>query len=236
MPRLKNRPLPPLTESDIERFWSKVDRSNPDGCWPWTASCFPNGYPQFQLSGEPFVATRVAYFIQYGVDPMDLGVLHHCDNPPCCRGKCLFLGTALDNKRDSMAKGRHAKGDNTHARLYPEQFKAAYQKGLATRRLNPEKYWPRGKRSWVSLHPEKVKRGDDHWTKQHPDLIRRGYKLPSGTHRGESNGKAILSEQQVLDIRAKRKQGVPVKILAKDNGVGIGTIYAIVKRRIWAHL
>lgn len=33
-------------------------------------------------------------------------VLHKCDNRPCSRPRCLFLGTQLDNVTDMITKGR----------------------------------------------------------------------------------------------------------------------------------
>ena len=36
---------------------------------------------------------------------------HHCDTPLCVRVSHLFLGTPGDNNRDSMMKGRRAKGE-----------------------------------------------------------------------------------------------------------------------------
>lgn len=54
--------------------------------------------------------------------------------------------------------------------------------------------------------------------------------------RGSKHGCAILTEEQVLIIRQRLKNGdVGIKI-AKEFGVNKGTIYAINKRRIWAHL
>ena len=45
-------------------------------------------------------------------------MLHQCDNPPCVNPSHLFLGTALDNALDMVAKRRHAFGEkNSGAKL-----------------------------------------------------------------------------------------------------------------------
>jgi hypothetical protein len=41
-----------------------------------------------------------------GVDVKDLFVLHSCDNPPCCNPNHLRTGTAKDNSRDMVERGR----------------------------------------------------------------------------------------------------------------------------------
>jgi len=98
-----DRPRAPL----YERFWSKVIKG--DGCWLWTGAHGPDGRGQIQVkSGDTRLtsATRVSWMLHYGPVPRELSVLHKCDNPPCVNPDHLFLGTAKDNIRDCILKGR----------------------------------------------------------------------------------------------------------------------------------
>ena len=102
-----NKPIPQLSESDKERFFSKISKIQTEkGCLEWTAAKDEYGYGMFWVDGKTFRATRIIYSLHYGVDPSELLVCHHCDNPSCCRPECLFLGTDKDNHRDRERKGR----------------------------------------------------------------------------------------------------------------------------------
>lgn len=91
-----------------KRLWAKVTRS--DGCWIWTGATHPNGYGHLRGEGgvaAPFVyAHRAVYELTFGPIPDGLSVCHTCDNPRCVRPDHLWLGTASDNMRDCVAKGR----------------------------------------------------------------------------------------------------------------------------------
>ncbi len=105
-----NRPIPKLTDSDLTRYWAKVDKAGPDDCWEWAAGKVQNGYGKFWLNGFSFQANRIVYFIEHEVDPNDKQVCHSCDNPGCCNPKHLWLGTDQDNTDDCKQKGRDARG------------------------------------------------------------------------------------------------------------------------------
>ena len=91
-----------------ERFWEKVCKSaDPNGCWEWTARINTYGYGQFNVSKRvPIHAHRMAWILTNGPIPEGLYACHKCDNRRCVRPDHLFIGTATDNNRDMVAKGR----------------------------------------------------------------------------------------------------------------------------------
>jgi hypothetical protein len=98
---------------DHEWFWRNVNRTDdPEECWVWKLGTTDNGYGLVKKSGLPTRrAHRVAWMVHTGeLPPDELMVCHHCDNPPCVNPKHLFLGTAMDNHKDMVSKGRRAPG------------------------------------------------------------------------------------------------------------------------------
>ena len=115
------------------RFWSKVDKSDADGCWPWTAARDRDGYGAFKVEGRMWRAPRWL-FSQTNALTDDEIVRHTCDNPPCVRPDHLVLGSAKDNAADQVDRGRSASGQRHGSHTHPETRRRGSANGSA--RLN----------------------------------------------------------------------------------------------------
>ena len=62
-----------------------------------------------QINKRTYLCHRVSYLAHYGIDPLDLCVMHDCDNPTCFNPEHLILGTKAENNHDRNAKNRQAR-------------------------------------------------------------------------------------------------------------------------------
>ena len=116
----------PLSDADIERFWSKVDKS--EGCWVWRGKPDRDGYGCIQLARpkRKRLAHRVAYQIANGEIPDGMYVLHRCPgkhNPLCVNPEHLIAGTPWQNMQDKYAQGTMACGSRQgNSRLHEDDI------------------------------------------------------------------------------------------------------------------
>jgi hypothetical protein len=101
-----------LTEDDIARFWSKVDRlDDENACHLWNGCRSAHGYGRFLHKGKYLRAHRLALLLTKGMDP-NLIAAHSCDNPPCANPNHLFPKTQIENIAERNEKGRQDHGPN----------------------------------------------------------------------------------------------------------------------------
>lgn len=85
----------------------------PSGCHLWTGGTGSHGYGVIGYKGAVTIANRVLWQETHGVTlTRNQYVCHRCDNRLCCNIRHLFIGSAMDNTRDMVAKGRHCGGPN----------------------------------------------------------------------------------------------------------------------------
>jgi len=114
--------------NSADNFWHRVNKGAPDECWEWRGKRDKNGYGQVGWKGRSTRAHRVALSLVDGGWDNPLGVLHECDNPPCCNPSHLWRGSNNDNMRDKMEKNRQsrkgARGERSgSAKLTSEQVR-----------------------------------------------------------------------------------------------------------------
>lgn len=196
-----------LSEKDIARFWSKVnkdgplpDQSNPHyaglgPCWIYTGrGRNGSGYGLFGAQGRMLLVHRLSFRLVVGEIPKGEGyhgtcVLHRCDNPICVNPEHFRLGTQQDNEDDKHLKGRAPKGDN----------------------------------HWSRLHPEKAARGDRNGAHTRPERV----------NRGEDVGNSKLTADQVREIRSSTGSHAST---GRRYGVTGELVSLIRKRKVWKHL
>lgn len=101
-------------KSYLDRFWEKVDKSDINGCWLWTASKDKDGYGSLSTDRGIEKAHRLSWRLHFGGIPKNMCVCHKCDNPSCVNPQHLFLGTNLDNVADRTNKDRGVRGSSCH--------------------------------------------------------------------------------------------------------------------------
>lgn len=97
-------------DSIIIRFWNKVNKEGPNGCWEWVGKIKvgkEGGYGIFR----DMRAHRYSWELFNGLIPDKLIICHKCDNRKCVNPDHLFLGTQFDNMKDMTKKGRRAYGE-----------------------------------------------------------------------------------------------------------------------------
>lgn len=96
-----------LWESLPQKLQARCCGSSPDRCWVWRPSKNSRNTEWKYRDKEPSAPYREFYIRIKGPIPNGIILRHKCDNRLCMNPNHLEPGTASDNARDKMERGRH---------------------------------------------------------------------------------------------------------------------------------
>ena len=95
-----NTTIRPLTEAEIERFWSHVDKTGT--CWVWLGARTKAAgfeYGVMQRDGKMIRPHRVAFQLAGRILKLGMTIDHTCENKLCCNPDHLEQITQSENTR-----------------------------------------------------------------------------------------------------------------------------------------
>ena len=220
-----------------ERFWSKVDKAHPSGCWVWTANKNNKGYGMFSARTLGFknkvLAHRLSYMAENG--PLKRGqfILHSCDNPSFVNPKHLRAGNAKENVADMDLRNRRVTNpmcgsENPNAILTDDIVVAIRKSYIAGTHIdaicaefNVKDISIRditGGRSWRHVFERK----------DCPSLE----SIKAEAQRRQKSASKI-DRTKAEQIRTRYAHGETGRTLAVEFGIHPATVSDIVHRRIW---
>lgn len=112
-----------------DRFWVKLDKHGPNGCWLWHAALSTTGYGKYSHEGVVSQAHRVAYEDAKGPIPAGLDLDHLCRVRACVnpdhlepvtrrvntlRGETVAAANAV---KTHCLRGHPLEGDNVYIQV-----------------------------------------------------------------------------------------------------------------------
>lgn len=105
-----------VIHGDVEaRFWSKVDKNGPRGCWLWTGCLNDDGYGLLGIGGtRNRLAHRWSYERHVGPIPAGLELDHKCRVRSCVNHAHLEPVTRDENQRRGATNGNKTECPQGH--------------------------------------------------------------------------------------------------------------------------
>ena len=106
----------PITQKDLDRFWSKVDIRGEDDCWQWQLTATDHGYGLFSAGGTLHRTSRFAYVHGEGLYTKkitgNLRIATSCRNKMCCNPKHMRLNSQQEVFDKMRAAGQISVGSD----------------------------------------------------------------------------------------------------------------------------
>jgi transposase len=215
----------------VDWFESKSEGDPNGGCWLWGGYIQNRGYGVYAENGRRKLAHRGAWeAANKEIIPRGLFVCHKCDVRACVNPDHLWVGSALDNNRDAMSKGR------MRWQLDPNWLRQRpFRRGEAHPCAKLTDSDVRGIRALDGKESQEAiakKYGVTASTvSQIVNGKSRGYVDPSSIV--TRNRKNSLTEEQVRQAKAMRTDGATYLAIAKSLGVHRITAMRAINGRIY---
>ena len=212
----------PLYKEKLKRrVEARTARS--DGCWKWTGNggISQDEYGYTYVHGRFTSAHRLAYAIFVEDFPIEMHVLHHCDNPSCVRPDHLFLGTNTDNCED---RARKLRGVRKLTVEEVEFIRESYREGFTQYELAEV----------LEITQSSVRDalvGATYKFLPHPESP-----LKKNNAKGERCRHTKLTTEQVKEIKSLLRRGTHCNRIAKRYDVYPSTIQSIKNGKTWRHV
>lgn len=226
-----------------DRFWQRVDKNGPAGCWLWTGT-LSGGYgviagkifgKRHVPVGENMLAHRAAWVMAHGDIPKSTDyhgrvVMHTCDNPRCVNPAHLVLGTQKQNVHDMIAKKRDVRVSligtkSARAKLTDEQVAEIRASELGTVELS-KKYGLSRSAIARARYGQSYAEGEVASELKARPRVRAGLK-------GGANPTAKLTDDLAREIRASKLSAVK---WAEKLGMNPESIRMVRRRQTFKHI
>lgn len=98
------------TRSELDRFWSKVEKGA--GCWNWTGTSRLDGYGSISIggrTGKRWLAHRYSFELANGPIPAGAEIDHQCINRACVNPSHLRVVNSKQNMENRPGPNRNSK-------------------------------------------------------------------------------------------------------------------------------
>ena len=227
----------------IKHFWLHVSMRDENECWLWKTNSSSNSrYGKFSYTLYGVAIEKGAHVFSYmlhiGKVPRGKFVCHTCDVPKCVNPKHLFLGDALSNMQDKVAKGRHKYGfgeSSGNNKLSDADVLEIYR--MNGMHVSIDRIAKRFNISFGSVR--RILRGET-WKhlfrKTFPDLCLDGKPLNRRSI-GDHGRNSKFLEEDVIRARSLYESGnYSQREIADIIGMSKSYVHQIVNHQLWTHI